>query len=103
METIDQLKRAISKLDEREVKALLNLIFIRSEQCEGDEMIRILQSMKQSLFQVSRNEEKIERPQTVHIVFGDSPAGSLKFAFRKTTYAKQKKSLCYPRFYRWVQ
>ena len=38
----------------------------------------ILQSMKQSLIQVSRNEEKIEHPQTVHIVFGDSPAGSLK-------------------------
>ena len=40
MENINQLKQAISKLDEREAKALLNLIFIRSEQCEEDEMIR---------------------------------------------------------------
>ncbi|MGE7686423.1 DUF1835 domain-containing protein [Peribacillus simplex] len=96
MENINQLKRAISKLDEREVKALLNLIFIRSEQCEEDEMIRILQSMKKSLIQVSRNEEKKEHPQTVHIVFGDSTAGSLKFAFRKTTYAKTEEIIVLP-------
>ncbi|MFE0508146.1 DUF1835 domain-containing protein [Peribacillus butanolivorans] len=52
--------------------------------------------MKKSLIQVSRNEEKKEHPQTVHIVFGDSTAGSLKFAFRKTTYAKTEEIIVLP-------
>lgn len=96
MEHINQLKQAISKLNEREAKALLNLIFIRAEQYEEDEMIRILQSMKESLIQVWRSEEKIEHRQTVHIVFGDSPAGSLKAAFRNTPYAKTEEIIVLP-------
>ncbi|MEJ9233417.1 DUF1835 domain-containing protein [Peribacillus butanolivorans] len=52
--------------------------------------------MKKSLIQVSRNEEKKEHPQTVHIVFGDSTAGSLKFAFRKTTYTKTEEIIVLP-------
>ncbi|WHZ02881.1 DUF1835 domain-containing protein [Neobacillus sp. YX16] len=96
MENINQLKQAISKLDEREAKALLNLIFIRAEQYEEDEMTRILQSIKKSLLQVSRNEEKIEHRQTVHILFGDSPAGSLKAAFRNNPYAKTEEIIVLP-------
>ena len=96
MENINQLKQAISKLDEREAKALLNLIFTRSEQCEEDEMIRNLQSMKKSLIEGSRNEEKIEHLQTVHIVFSDSPAGTLKVAFRNTSYAKSEEIIVIP-------
>src|SRR3954447_13582106 len=96
MENLNQLKQAISKLDEREAKALLNLIFIRAEQYEEDEMTRILQSMKKSLIQVSRNEEKIEHRQTVHILFGDSPAGSLKAAFRNNPYAKTEEIIVLP-------
>ena len=96
MENINQLKQAISKLDEREAKALLNLIFIRSEQCEEDEMIRNLQSMKKSLIEGSRNEEKIEHLQTVHIVFSDSSAGTLKVAFRNTSYAKSEEIIVLP-------
>lgn len=88
MENINQLKQTISRLDEREAKALLNLIFLSSEQFEEDDIIGLLQSMKKSLIQVSRNDEKIEHPQTVHIVFGDSPAGSLKAAFHNTPYEK---------------
>ena len=34
MENINQLKQAISKLNEREAKTLLNLVFIRAEQNE---------------------------------------------------------------------
>jgi len=96
MENINQIKQAISKLDEREAKALLNLIFIQAEKYEEDEMIRILQTMKKSLIQVSRNEEKIEHRQTVHIVFGDSPAGSLKAAIRKTPYEKSEEIIVLP-------
>ena len=96
MENINQLKQGISKLDEHEAKALLNLIFIRAEQFEEDEIIALLQSMKESLIQVSRNEEKIEHLQTVHIVFGDSPAGSLKAAFRNTPYEKTEEIIVFP-------
>ena len=52
--------------------------------------------MKKSLIQVSGNEEKIELRQTVHIVFGDSPAGSLKAAFRNTSYAKTEEIIVLP-------
>lgn len=96
MENINQLKQAISKLTEREAKTLLNLVFIRAEQNEEDEMIRILQSMKESLIQGLGSEEKIEHRQTVHIVFGDSPAGSLKAAFRNTPYAKTEEIIVLP-------
>lgn len=96
MENINQLKQAISKLDEHEAKALLNLIFIRAEQFEEGEIVGLLQSTKKSLIQVSRNEEKIEHLQTVHIVFGDSPAGSLKAAFRNTPYEKTEEIIVLP-------
>ena len=96
MENINQLKQAISKLNEREVKALLNLIFICAEEYEEDAMIKILQSMKKSLIQVLRNEEEIEHRQTVHIVFGDSTAGSLKAVFRNTTYSKTEEIIVLP-------
>src|SRR3954451_15245909 len=59
-------------------------------------MTRILQSMKKSLIQVSRNDEKIEHRQTVHIIFGDSPAGSLKAAFRNNPYAKTEEIIVLP-------
>ena len=95
MENINQLKQAISKLNEREAKTLLNLIFICTEQQE-DEIISILQSMKESLTKGMRSEEKIEHRQTVHIVFGDSPAGSLKAAFRNTPYAKTEEIIVLP-------
>lgn len=49
MENINQLKQAISRLDEREAKALLNLIFLSSEQFEED-IIGLLQSLKKSLY-----------------------------------------------------
>ncbi|KWW21971.1 DUF1835 domain-containing protein [Peribacillus sp. FSL E2-0218] len=52
--------------------------------------------MKKSSIQISRNEEKKEHLQTVHIVFGDSTAGSLKFAFRKTIYAKTEEIIVLP-------
>ncbi|MGE6378951.1 DUF1835 domain-containing protein [Peribacillus muralis] len=48
------------------------------------------------MIHVSRNEEKRGHPQTVHILFGDSPAGSLKSAFRKTTYAKTEEIIVLP-------
>ena len=38
---IKQLKQAISKLDEHDAKALLNLIFICYEQYEQDEIIKL--------------------------------------------------------------
>ena len=96
MENINQLKLVISKLYEREAKALLNLIFIRAEQYEEDEMISILQSMKKSMIQVLRNEEEISHRQTVHIVFGDSHAGSLKAAFRNAPYAQTEEIIVLP-------
>lgn len=42
MENINQLKQAILRLDEREAKALLNLIFLSSEQTEEDDIIGLL-------------------------------------------------------------
>ena len=96
MENIKQLKQAISKLDEHDAKALLNLIFICSEQYEQDEMIQTLNSMRKSLIQTSKNEEKMEHPQTVHIVFGLSPAGSLKAAFRNTPFGRTEEIIVLP-------
>ncbi|MBY0222646.1 DUF1835 domain-containing protein [Sporosarcina aquimarina] len=86
MEDINWLKQAISKLDEQEAKALLHVLLVRSEQHEENELSEILQSVKESLRRLSKNDGKIEGLETVHIVFGDSTGGSLKASFRETSY-----------------
>lgn len=84
MENINKLKQAISKLDERDAKSLLQVLLIRSEQCGEQELNEILQSIKESLLQSAYNE--IKTADTVHIIFGGAAGGSLKAAFRKKPY-----------------
>lgn len=96
MENINQLKTVISKLNEREAKALLSMILIRSEQGEGDQVIELVQSINKSLRQNLHNQEQVQHPQTVHILFGDSQGGSLKAAFRNTLYMKTEEIIVLP-------
>ncbi|WP_228550965.1 DUF1835 domain-containing protein [Sporosarcina cascadiensis] len=95
MENINQLKQAISKLDEREVKSFLHLMFLRLEQCEEREVKETLQAMKESLIQTSSREEN-NGYETVHIIFGGSAGGSLKAAFRKKPYKKTEEVIVVP-------
>lgn len=94
MENIIRLKYAISKLDEREAKALLTLVFTRIAQCREEEVTQILQSIKTSLLEDSQHDAM--NATTVHIVFSDSPAGSLRAAFRDTAYANTEEIIVLP-------
>ena len=47
------------------------------------------------MIEISKNEEKMEHPQTVHIVLGLSPAGSLKAALHKCSIRQEQKKLLY--------
>ena len=62
MENFNKIKQAISKLTEQEAKMLLTLLLIRTDQENEGEIIRTLQSIKQSLIEVSQNEQVIEHP-----------------------------------------
>lgn len=95
MDTMNQLKHAISKLSEQEAKALLNLIFIRSD-LKNDDHLSFIQSIKRTLIKGLEEKEEIKNPETVHIIFGDSSGGSLKRALKDTPYEKNDTIILVP-------
>lgn len=90
-----QLKKAISKLTEQEAKSLLHLILLRSEQT-SDELPQFLKSIRNSVMNSLQNESATGNPDTIHIVFSESTAGSLKMAFRDTPYEKTDEIIIIP-------
>ncbi|MFC5542462.1 DUF1835 domain-containing protein [Ureibacillus suwonensis] len=87
-----QLKKSISTLNEQEAKSLLHLLLIRSEYGDFPEFVR---SVKETLM------KRMETPagknvHTVHIVFGSSAAGSLRYAFQDTPYEQTEEIIEVP-------
>lgn len=96
MDTIEQLKRAISTLTEQEAKSLLLFKFIFADNGNEKELFEYIQSTKKSLISTMQTERPLSKAQNVHIVFGDSVAGSLKSAFRGTVYEHTEKIIVVP-------
>jgi len=86
MEKINQLKQSIQRLSEADAKSMLLLTLI-NEQSRDSMLQFLLQQAKE------RDSSKI---QTVHIVFGHSPGGNLKAAFRNPDYAKSEEIIVVP-------
>lgn len=86
MEKINQLKKSIKQLSEADAKTMLLLTLINEQSRD---------SMLQFLLQQAE-ERDLSKVQTVHIVFGHSPGGSLKAAFRHTDYAKTEEIIVMP-------
>lgn len=95
METIDQLKQAINKLEDHEAKSLLFLLLLQNEQGNTEQISKMLKNTKKFLLKKNHTEQT-SKPQTVHIIFGESAGGSLKHAFRDTPYEKTESVITLP-------
>lgn len=80
------IKQAVTNLDETDAKTLLLQIFLRAEMSEEAQFVKEVAEMKRAVLKLTRGKCKKNHAQTVHIIFGESPAGSLKAAFRETAY-----------------
>jgi len=87
LENVNRLKRAIHKLSEAEAKSMLFFALLNGKSSED---------MQQLILQITEDEMSAINAQTVHIIFGDSPGGSLKAAFKNTDYAKTEDVIVLP-------
>lgn len=92
MDKANQLKQAITKLSEPEAKSLLFQLFFQAEINEPSQFVNELRETKQSLMMDSPT----SHTQTVHIVYGDSTASSLRIAFHDTAYKDTEEVLVLP-------
>ncbi len=79
LEDVNRLKERINQLSEAEAKSMLFISLLNGKSRED---------MQQILLHMTEDKEQMDKAQTIHIVFGDSPAGSLKAAFRTLEYQK---------------
>lgn len=86
MTEIKQLKKAIKQLSEDEAKSMLLLALLNEHSRDNIQQFLLQQT----------EEPSVSTKQTVHIVFGDSPGGSLKAAFRNTSYNKTDEVIVIP-------
>ncbi|WP_342505017.1 DUF1835 domain-containing protein [Sporosarcina sp. FSL K6-2383] len=89
MDKANQLKQAITKLSEPEAKSLLFQLFLQAETNESAQFVNELREVKKSLMIAS----PAGQAQTVHIVFDDSTAGSLRVAFHDNAYKETEEVL----------
>ncbi|MGE7841162.1 DUF1835 domain-containing protein [Lysinibacillus sp. NPDC093712] len=86
-ENFIRMKEAIKTLSEAEAKSMLFLALLNGKSSED---------IQQVILQMSEDKMKTIQAQTVHILFGDSPGGSLKAAFRNTSYQKTEDIIVLP-------
>ncbi|MER2037205.1 MAG: DUF1835 domain-containing protein [Solibacillus sp.] len=88
----DDMKGTINQLEEKELKSLLLQVFLRMqvvEERKGYSEQQFFLDIKKTyndLLKYKKNQASVEEHtqfHTTHIVFGDSPAGSLKIALNK--------------------
>ena len=93
----------IDQLEDKERKALLSQIFLRMQVVEekngySDEQFFLdIKNTYNNLLEYKKNQSIIKTGQyhKVHIVFGDSPAGSLKIALKKLGLSHQEKIITF--------
>ncbi|WP_339198989.1 DUF1835 domain-containing protein [Solibacillus sp. FSL R5-0449] len=95
----DELNYLINQLEDKETKALLMQIFLRMQVVEegngySEEQFYLdINKTYKNLVEYKKNQLNIGPVQYVktHIVFGDSPSGSLKMAFKKLGISQQER------------
>ena len=86
------MKDTINHLDDTELKSLLLQVFLRMQMVEErkgyseQKFFLDIKNTYNDLLAYKKNQASVEQTQfhTTHIVFGDSPAGSLKFALKES-------------------
>ncbi|HBT74029.1 MAG TPA: hypothetical protein DEB37_17835 [Lysinibacillus sp.] len=86
MEHVNKLKMAVKRMSEADAKSMLFLTLMNEQ--SKDDMVQFL---------LQQNEEQdVSTIETVHIVFGHSPGGSLRAAFRNSNYVKTEEIIVMP-------
>ena len=99
------MKHTINNLDEEESKSLLLQFFIRTQTVEEtkgyseQQFFLDVKNTYNNLLEYKKNQANIQRSHydTTHIVFGDSPTGSLKIALKELGLHEKEQILNYPR------
>ncbi|MFE8695985.1 DUF1835 domain-containing protein [Cytobacillus sp. FJAT-53684] len=100
---IEKLKKAIKELPEEEAKSLLFYVLLRVDllretEYSETEFVRDIENIYDMVFDRSRERLRMtqeENYQMVHILFGDSPAGSLKYALKEMGVSKEEKIISF--------
>ncbi|MBP2243272.1 hypothetical protein J2Z40_003871 [Cytobacillus eiseniae] len=95
---IDQLKKAIKELPEEEAKSLLfgvllRMDLLRETDYSESKFISDIENIYEMVFELSKeraDKNQENNVQMIHILFGDSPAGSLKYALKKMDVSKEE-------------
>lgn len=85
---LHKIKKIINQLSEQEAKLLLLQHFLRLQRleetnCPESEILKSMTKEYQELLKYSSEPKQQQPYHTVHIVFGDSPAGSLRIVMPK--------------------
>lgn len=88
---IEQLKKNIKELPEEDAKSLLfqvllRMNLLRESAYSETEVVSDIKNIYDMVFEISRDRSERSQEvnfQMIHILFGDSPAGSLKYALEE--------------------
>lgn len=100
---IDKLKKAIKELPEEEAKSLLfhvllRMNLLRETEYSEKEFVSDIENIYDMIFDRSRERAEMSQEgnfQMIHILFGDSPAGSLKYALKEMGVSKEEKVISF--------
>ncbi|KQL18163.1 DUF1835 domain-containing protein [Cytobacillus solani] len=100
---IDKLKKAIKELPEEEAKSLLfhvllRMNLLRETEYSEKEFVSDIENIYDMVFDRSRERAEMSQEgnfQMIHILFGDSPAGSLKYALKEMGVSKEEKVISF--------
>ena len=98
-ELLDEMKGTINDLEETELKSLLFQFYLRMQLVEErkgyseQQFFLDIKKTYHNLLEYKKNQASVEQQQfhTTHIVFGDSPTGSLKIALKELGLQQQEK------------
>ncbi|MGY3189420.1 DUF1835 domain-containing protein [Lysinibacillus sp. TE18511] len=100
----DEMKGTINHLEEKELKSLLFQFFFRIQAVEErkgyseQQFFLDIKNTYNDLLEYKKNQESVEQHtqfHTTHIVFGDSPTGSLKIALKELGLNQQEQIIAF--------
>ncbi|MEO4052775.1 DUF1835 domain-containing protein [Solibacillus sp. CAU 1738] len=100
----NEIKNTINNLDEKELKSLLLQFFLRMQTVEErkgyseQQFFSDIKNTYNGLLVYKKNQASVEQQtqfHSTHIVFGDSPTGSLKIALKELALNQQEKIITF--------
>lgn len=104
IQLFDEMKSTINHLEDKELKSLLFQFYLRMQAVEErngyseQQFFLDIKDTYNELLEYQKNQASVEQPtqfHTTHIVFGDSPTGSLKIALKELGLNQQEKIIAF--------